>query len=310
MKLKTAVLITLIGLAVATAIILFGGLVINSATLDKFSFHRTTANDPHADLSLPIPGTTAGEQNQSNGGTGSGDSGNSSNGSNSNGSGGGSTGGATGGNASGSSSNSSGGSSSGGSSSGGTTGGSSGGGSTGGGTGGGTTPSPSIASFSASPASINYNSASNLTWSSSNTTSCSISPSIGSVATSGSRSTGNLTSSTTYTLSCNGVTRQASVSVGAAPPSCGQSGGTCTAAQVAGHNSSGNCWVIYNGYYYIVTSYISNHPGGQSVFNSTSCGHDITSYMNGSASVAGKKHNHGGGAYSTLNSYRIGQVSG
>lgn len=175
---------------------------------------------------------------------------------------------------------------------------------------GGTTASASIASFSASPSSVSYNSASTLSWSSSNASSCSVSPSLGSVATSGSKSTGNLTSSTTYTLTCGTATKTASVSVGAAPVSCGQSGGSCTSAQVAAHSTQGDCWVTYNGYYYIVTSYVNTHPGGKSVFNSSTCGHDITSYMNGNASTAGKQHNHNGSGYSALNSYRIGPVQG
>lgn len=68
--------------------------------------------------------------------------------------------------------------------------------------------------------------------------------------------------------------------------------------------------MIYNGYYYIVTAYVNNHPGGRGVFNTSSCGHDITSYMNGSASTGGQRHSHSSGAYSVLNSYRIGQVQG
>lgn len=196
---------------------------------------------------------------------------------------------------------------------GGTTGGSTG--STGGGTGGtgGTTPTPapSISSFAASPSSVSYNTGSTLSWASSNATGCSISPTVGSVAASGSRSTGNLASNTTYTLTCTGngsASKQTTVSVGAPPASCGQSGGVCTTAQVATHNSSSNCWVIYGGYYYIVTAYVGQHPSGTSVFNSATCGKDITSYMNGSASTAGQRHTHSGSSYTILNSYRVGPV--
>ncbi len=91
-------------------------------------------------------------------------------------------------------------------------------------------------------------------------------------------------------------------------PSCGQSGGACSSSQVASHASQTDCWVIYGGYYYIVTSYVNGHPGGKSVFNSATCGHDITSYMNGSASTSGQSHNHKSGAYNTLNSYKVGAV--
>ncbi len=94
------------------------------------------------------------------------------------------------------------------------------------------------------------------------------------------------------------------------PVSCGQAGGTCTAAQVATHNAKTNCWVIYSGWYYVVTSYVNAHPGGTSVFNSATCGHDISSYMNGSASTGGRQHSHSGSAYTILNSYKVGQVQG
>jgi len=93
-------------------------------------------------------------------------------------------------------------------------------------------------------------------------------------------------------------------------PSCGQANGACTAAQVAAHNARTNCWVIYGGWYYVVTSYVNAHPGGTSVFNAATCGHDITSYMNGTASTAGVSHSHSGSAYSTLNSYKVGPVQG
>lgn len=93
-------------------------------------------------------------------------------------------------------------------------------------------------------------------------------------------------------------------------PACGSAGGTCTSAQVLAHSSAGNCWMIYSNKYYIVTSYVSQHPGGSSVFNSNTCGRDITGYMNGSQSTAGKNQKHSGSAYTILNSYYVGPVSG
>lgn len=91
-------------------------------------------------------------------------------------------------------------------------------------------------------------------------------------------------------------------------PSCGSPGGICSAAQVASHNTAANCWVIYNAGYYIVTSYVKAHPGGTAVFNSSTCGKDITSYLNGSAATAGAQHRHSTSAYNTLNSYYVGKV--
>lgn len=92
------------------------------------------------------------------------------------------------------------------------------------------------------------------------------------------------------------------------PPGCGSAGGSCTTAQVAAHNSAGNCWIIYNGGYYIVTSYVNVHPGGTAVFNSSTCGQNITGYLNGSQSTAGKQHAHKPSAYTVLNSYYVGAV--
>ncbi len=91
-------------------------------------------------------------------------------------------------------------------------------------------------------------------------------------------------------------------------PSCGSAGGACTSSEVATHNSQSNCWGIYNGGYYILTSYVSKHPGGKSVFNSTSCGKDFTGYMNGSSSVSGQKKKHSSSAYSVLASYYVGPM--
>lgn len=95
-----------------------------------------------------------------------------------------------------------------------------------------------------------------------------------------------------------------------AAPACGASGGSCTAAQVAAHNSAGNCWVIYAGSYYIITNYVNRHNGGSGAFTGSTCGHDITAYMNGSTSAGTsvKAHPHSAGAYGTLASYKIGAV--
>lgn len=91
-------------------------------------------------------------------------------------------------------------------------------------------------------------------------------------------------------------------------PACGSAGGTCSVAQVAAHNSQTNCWIIYKAGYFIVTNYVNIHPGGRSVFSATTCGHDITAYLNGSASTAGQQHSHSSSAYSVLQSYYVGAV--
>lgn len=92
------------------------------------------------------------------------------------------------------------------------------------------------------------------------------------------------------------------------PPACGAAGGVCSPAQVATHNSQTNCWVIYASYYYNVTGYVNAHPGGRASFNSATCGHDITAYLNGSAASGGGQHAHSASAYNTLTSYRVGPV--
>src|SRR3989344_210706 len=84
-------------------------------------------------------------------------------------------------------------------------------------------PTPPTVVITASPGSVSYNSASTLTWSSTNATSCVASGDwSGSKATSGSESTGNLTSGKSYTIACTGpggtATAFTFVTVGSAPP--------------------------------------------------------------------------------------------
>ncbi len=75
-------------------------------------------------------------------------------------------------------------------------------------------PAAPTVSLNASPNPVSYNSASNLSWSSSNATSCTASGAwSGSKALSGTQSTGNLISDQTYTLTCNGAGGSASRSV-------------------------------------------------------------------------------------------------
>ncbi len=96
-----------------------------------------------------------------------------------------------------------------------------------------------------------------------------------------------------------------------APKACGE-GGSCTTAQVAAHNSTSDCWVMLGSKAYNVTSYVNTHPGGSKSFDSSTCGTDITAQMQGQAGSASqsKTKNHGQGAYNTLNSYYIADVSG
>ena len=81
-----------------------------------------------------------------------------------------------------------------------------------------TTPSPTV-TVSASQTSIAYNATTNITWSSTNATTCTLSS--GQSGTSGSFTTPSLTTNTTYTVSCTGaggsVSGSVTVTVAAAP---------------------------------------------------------------------------------------------
>ncbi|MEK7558667.1 MAG: hypothetical protein AAB507_02460 [Patescibacteria group bacterium] len=103
-------------------------------------------------------------------------------------------------------------------------------------------PSPTTMTFSATPASIAYNTSSTLTWSSVNTTSCTASNGwSGAKAVSGSQSTGNLTLTTNYSLSCSGAVGTAGpeiVTVTVAPPPC------IPPTSPATFNSSQNNWAV------------------------------------------------------------------
>lgn len=86
-------------------------------------------------------------------------------------------------------------------------------------------------------------------------------------------------------------------------PGCG-SGGACTAAQVATHNTRSNCWVYLSqkNEAYNITAYVQNpgqHPGGDVI--ASRCGTDITSYFLGS--VGG--HAHSNGAQKLLETYYV-----
>ena len=75
-------------------------------------------------------------------------------------------------------------------------------------------PQTPTVTISANPISVSYNGSSILTWSSTDSTSCSATDAwSGTKATSGSQSTGNLTSSKTYTLTCAGAGGNATDSV-------------------------------------------------------------------------------------------------
>ncbi|MDR3581983.1 MAG: cytochrome b5-like heme/steroid binding domain-containing protein [Candidatus Pacebacteria bacterium] len=89
--------------------------------------------------------------------------------------------------------------------------------------------------------------------------------------------------------------------------SCG-SGGACTAAQIATHNTRGDCWVYLSqiNKAYNITAYVQNpsqHPGGDVI--ASHCGTDIYSYFLGTAGG----HTHSSYALNTvLQAYYIGPM--
>jgi cytochrome b involved in lipid metabolism len=82
----------------------------------------------------------------------------------------------------------------------------------------------------------------------------------------------------------------------------------CSAADIVKHNSVSDCWVIYSGKVYDITTYTNQHPGGSSVYNAQTCGHDVTAYLQGDATAAGRSHSHSAKAYYTLAQFEIGTV--
>jgi cytochrome b involved in lipid metabolism/plastocyanin len=80
--------------------------------------------------------------------------------------------------------------------------------------------------------------------------------------------------------------------------------GGLTSADVATHNSAGDCYLIISSKVYNVTQYIPFHPGGQSRIT-TRCGTDATSIFNGGSG----SHNHSSSARNTLANYYVGDLT-
>ncbi len=148
---------------------------------------------------------------------------------------------------------------------------------------------PSL-TFSASPTSITTGASSTLSWSASGTATISCTAGggwSGAKATSGSQAvTPGATAS--YTLVCTNSagssgTKTVSVTVSAPVSNC-KAGGTCSAAEVATHNTNGNCWVAltgtsYNKVYNITSSFNSSHVadnGKNAASSARTCGKVIS----------------------------------
>ncbi len=66
--------------------------------------------------------------------------------------------------------------------------------------------------------------------------------------------------------------------------------GSFTAAEVAKHNTAGDCWSVVGGNVYDLTPYVSSHPGGPSVIKAI-CGKDGSAAFAGQHSGANKPAN-------------------
>jgi cytochrome b involved in lipid metabolism len=80
-----------------------------------------------------------------------------------------------------------------------------------------------------------------------------------------------------------------------------KSGQRYTLAQVAENNNKDSCWTIIDGNVYDITSYIPNHPGGESDIVKI-CGKD------GSQLFAKPQEHKDGGANNVLSRFKIGSL--
>ncbi len=95
-----------------------------------------------------------------------------------------------------------------------------------------------------------------------------------------------------------------------AAPTCG-SGGSCTAQQVANHNTQADCWVIYNGAVYDVSGYVNAHPGGADAFDFSTCGTDIAAQLTGQAGSTSqpKRKQHSSSDLQVLANFYVGALA-
>ncbi len=155
-----------------------------------------------------------------------------------------------------------------------------------------------VISISVSPSTITSGSNATLSWSATNSpTSCTASGAwSGTKSASGSQTVTQSTAGNyTYSISCTNSGGSSSnstvLAVNAAGPACG-SGGACTAADIAPHNTQANCWSSINAdgsgqkSYKISSTFISDHSSYKSASTVVSrlCGKVYTSNLSGKAS--------------------------
>ncbi|GEM_PF-7050120 len=142
------------------------------------------------------------------------------------------------------------------------------------------------ANSSDGPIFISYNTSANINWTSSNVTSCTVSP-IGFIGTSGSQSTGNLISSQTYNLNCSGsygsVSDSVTVNVGQQPQILPSVTLTANPAIINVGNSSVLNWYSQNANYCNASGGWSGTKltsGSETVSPSVSTNYTINCYNN------------------------------
>lgn len=79
---------------------------------------------------------------------------------------------------------------------------------------------------------------------------------------------------------------------------------TYTMDEVVTHDSADSCWLVIQGQVYDVTSFVSNHPGGEAILEG--CGQDATVLFNTRPMGSGTPHSDG--ARITLETYLIGTL--
>jgi len=93
---------------------------------------------------------------------------------------------------------------------------------------------------------------------------------------------------------------QTAVSGATGQPTQSAAGGGLSAAEVAKHNSSSDCWLIIENKVYDVSKYLGSHPGGRAV---------IIPYCGKEATHAFEAINHSSVALSHLDSIYVGDLA-
>ncbi|XP_036148278.1 cytochrome b5-like [Monomorium pharaonis] len=74
---------------------------------------------------------------------------------------------------------------------------------------------------------------------------------------------------------------------------------TINLAEIAWHDTPGDCWLVIGNYVYDCTEFLRSHPGGQEV---------LLEYAGRDATIAFNGTGHSAVAWATLERYKIGQL--